>query len=378
VPSEQSIQPEVAYGSFNTLLIDGHYNTGMLGPKKNIGVIVDVHRLSTDGFETFNDMQRNAGMIKVFYKLSDRTTITGFRGVVGALPNGAPYITTDRGFGSALPSASANYHIFPNWSVYGDFGKGDEIPPTSLFDVAGGGPEVGTVGSPMMTTAYQGGTVAKLNRFTLGADVFRVKFQNNYIAYTVPSSNPAYNLNEYYLGSDSYTLGFEAEANAALGYGFHLYANGTVDKANYTGTGVPSGLNVAATPSYTQDLALTYQAHGLDLGVVEKRVGTYYDDNGTYHNQAYVAPYNNVNLFFNYTIRKHSFFDESKIGFSVNNLFNSENITDVIAFGNNPLPVGSSTYFASTPISPIDQPNLTAGRSFTVTFKLGIFPGRHM
>jgi iron complex outermembrane receptor protein len=599
VPSEQSVQPEVAYGSFNTLLVDGHYSTGMLGAKKNIGLILDVHRMTTDGFETLNDMNRNAGDIKVLYKLSDHTTITGFSGVVhtfgnapnnspyraqiqtygwnymmqnndstsafyqaynlntiptdfeygairsdlghgwllqvtpytysynnaqyypndnpndttglasgstgwiteancgsvlegggvpvgtnlpcaidklnsyrkygetstasqsskfgtlragmwyewatsnryqipsdpithydqplpkfhenywfnsynpfveyewhatrklsitpgfkyayynmaykqyaddggvvGTLPNNAPYITTDRGFGAALPSASANYRILSNWSVYGDFGKGDEIPPTSLFDVAGGGPEVGVVGSPMMTTTYQGGTVAKLNRFTFDADVFRVKFQNNYISFaTANPNNPAYNLNEYYLGPDSFTLGFEAEANAALGYGLHLYANGTVDKANYTGSGVPSGLNVADTPSYTQDLALTYQAHGLDLGVIEKRVGDYYDDNGSYHNQAYVAPSNNVNLFLNYTIRKHIMFDESKVGFSINNLFNSENITDV-ALANSAVAVGSSTYYAATPISPLDQLFLTAGRSFTVTFKMGIFPGR--
>jgi iron complex outermembrane receptor protein len=298
-------------------------------------------------------------------------------GVVGIPANGGPSISSERGFGAALPSASANYRILPNWSVYADFGKGDEIPPSSLFDVAGGGPEVGAIGSPMMTTTYQGGTVGKLKRFTFDADVFRVKFQNNYIAYTVPTSNPNYDLNEYYLGPDSYTLGFEGEANAALGYGLHLYANGTVEKANYTGTGVPSGLNVADTPSYTQDLALTYQAHALDLGVVEKRVGTYTNDNGTYHNQSYVAPFNNVNLFLNYTIRKHSMFDQSKIGFSINNLFNSENVTDVIGFGNSPVAVGNSAYLASTTISPLDQLNLTAGRSFTVTFKVGIFPGRH-
>jgi iron complex outermembrane receptor protein len=601
VPSEQSVQPEVAYGSFDTLLVDGHYSTGMLGPKKNIGLILDVHRLTTDGFETFNDMERNAGGIKVFYKPSDHTTITGFSGVVhtfgnapnnspyraqvdtygwnymmekndptsafyqafnlntiptdfeyvgvhstlgrgwfldvkpytysynnaqyypndssndttglatgpngssgwitqancapasqggdvtgnlpcaidklnsyrkygetstasksskygifrtgiwyewagsnryqipsdpithydqpvpkfhenywfnsynpfvefewhatnklsitpgfkyayydmsfkqyaddggvvGTLPNNAPYVTTERGFGAALPSASANYRILSNWSVYGDFGKGDEIPPTSLFDVAGGGAEVGVVGSPMMTTTYQGGTVAKLNRFTFDADVFRVKFQNNYISYTTANpNNPAYNLNEYYLGPDSFTLGFEGEANAALGYGLHLYANGTVDKANYTGSGVPSGLNVADTPSYTQDLAITYQAHGLDLGVIEKRVGDYYDDNGSYHNQAYVAPSNNVNLFLNYTIRKHSMFDGSKISFSINNLVNSENVTDV-ALANTAVPVASSAYYATTPISPLDQLFLTAGRSFTVTFKMGIFPNRH-
>jgi iron complex outermembrane receptor protein len=598
VPSEQSIKPEFTYGSFNTYLADGQYSTGMLGPKKNIGLTLDVHHLSTDGFETFNDMERSAGMIKVLYKLSDRTTITGFSGVVhtfgnapnnspyraqiqtygwnymmekndptsafyqaynlntiptdfeygairsdlgrgwllqvtpytysynnaqyypndnpndttglaggpngssgwiteancsqaanptsnlpcaidklnsyrkygetstvsqsskygvfrsgmwyewatsnryqipsdpithydqalpkfhenywfnsfnpfvefewhatqklsitpgfkyayynlafkqyaddggvvGTLPDNAPYITTDRGFGASLPSVSASYRILSNWSVYGDFGKGDEIPPTSLFDVAGGGPEVGTVGSPMMTTTYQGGTVAKLNRFTFDADVYHIKFQNNYVSYTTANpNNPAYNLNEYYLGPDSVTLGFEAEANASLGHGINLYANGTVGKANYVGTGVPSGINVADSPSYTQGLAVTYQAHGLDLGVIEKRVGDYYDDNGSYHNQVYVAPYNNVNLFLNYTLRRNFMFDESKIGFSVNNLFNSENITDVFPF-NSPVPVGSSAFQASTPTSPLDQLNLTAGRSFTVTFKVGIFPGRH-
>jgi iron complex outermembrane receptor protein len=616
VPTEQSVQPEIAYGSFNTLLYDGKYSTGMLGPKKNIGLTLDIHRLTSDGFETENHIERTAGDIKVLYKPSDNTTITGYSGVVhlfsnapnvspyraqvqaygwnymmqkndptsaffqaynlntiptdfeyigvrsqlshgwlvdvkpytysynnaqyypndnpndttglatgpnsstgwitpancstvadggtlivapypgatpppgetysklpcaidklnsyrkygetstvsqnskygvfrtgiwyewsksdrfqypsdplthydqpvpkfhenywinsynpfieyewhatsklsitagfkyafynfalqqfaddgsvvGALPNNAAYVNSERGFGSSLPSASANYRLTNNWSIYGDFGKGDEIPPSSLFDVAGGGAEVGTIGSPMLTTTYQGGTVAKYNRFTFDADVFRVKFQNNYIALAVANpNNPNYDLNEYYLGPDSTTLGFEAEANVSLGYGLNLYANGTVDKAQYVGSGVPSGLNVADTPSYTQDVALTYQGHGLDLGVIEKRVGSYYDDNGSYHNQAYVAPYNNVNLFLNYTIRKNRMFDNSKIQFSINNLFNSMNATDIFP-ANSPIPVGTSTYFATTPTSPLDQFNLTAGRSFTVTFKMGIFPNRN-
>jgi iron complex outermembrane recepter protein len=621
VPAQQSYRAEVSYGSFNTLLIDGQYNSGMFGPHKNIGLSVDVHRLTTDGFETLNDVKRNAGDIKVTYTPSDRTSITGFSGVVhifsnapnvspyraqintygwnymmenndptsafyqaynrntiptdfeyvavhsslnhgwlvnvtpytysynnaqyyandlggdttglitavpasggsnglitlaacgavseggtinvaptaeaeasapagtysnlscavdklnsyrkygetstvsqtskhgilrtgiwyewsisnryqipsdpitnydqpvpkfhenywinsynpfveyewhvtnklkitagfkyayytfalkqfaddgsvvGALPNNAPYTASQRGFGASLPSASANYFLLPNWSIYGDFGKGDEIPPSSLFDVAGGGAEVGTIGSPMMTTAYQGGTVLKLNRLTFDADYFVVRFQNNYISFAVANpSNPAYDLNEYYLGPDSTTQGFESEANASLGHGFNVYANGTVGKATYRGTGVPSGLNVADTPSYTQGLALTYQKHGMDLGVIEKRVGHYFDDNGSYHNQASVEPYNNVNLFLNYTFRKKdSIFDQSKISFSINNLFNSENATDFFP-ANSPSPVGTSVYFATTAPSPLDQINLTAGRSFVVSFKLGIFLGHH-
>ena len=599
VPSEQSVQPQVSYGSFNTLLIDGQYNTGMLGPRKNIGLSLDVHRMTSDGFQTLNYIERNAGEIKVLYNLSKNATITGYSGVIrlfanapnvspyraqidaygwnymmenndptsafyqsynrnlvptdfeygairsslkhgwtlnvtpytysynnvqyypndnpndttglatgpngssgyiteancsiavndangtrppcavdklnsyrkygetstvsqtskygvfrgglwyewatsnryqipsdpltnqdDAVPNfhenywtnsynpyveyewhatkkliitvgdkyayytldfkqyadngkvvgnlgGAPYITSSGGFGSNLPSASANYRLTDNWSVYGQFSKGDEIPPTSVFDVSGGGQEISKLPSPQLTSAYQGGTVVKLNRLTFDADYYVVKFQNNYISNAVANpNNPAYDLNEYYLGPDSLTQGFEAEANASLTHGFNLYANGTVGKATYRGTGVPSGLNVTDTPSYTQGLGLTYQSRGLDLGIIEKRVGSYYDDNGSYHNQVYVAPYNNVNLFLNYTLRKeNSMFDQSKISFSINNLFNSEDITDVFPF-NSPTPVGTSAYYATTATSPLDQINLTAGRSFMVTFKMGIFPNR--
>ena len=595
VPREQSILPEVTYGSFNTLLLDGQYNTGMLGTRKNIGLSLDVHRLSSDGFETGNDIYQNAGDIKVLWKPSDSTTVTGYSGVVhlfsnaannapyraqvdtygwnymletndptsafykayntnaiptdfeyvgvrstlghgwfldvtpytysyynhqyyandtgndttglatgangssgwiteancdpsqagvdhcaidklnsyrkygetstlsqtskfgvfraglwyewstsdryqipsdpitrqdqtlpnfhenywinsynpfveyewhatrkltvtagfkyawynfglkqfadnghvvGTLPNNAPFVSSDRGFGASLPSLSANYRLRPNWSIYGDFGKGDEIPPSSLFDVAGGGAEVGTVGSPMMTTSYQAGTVVKLNRVTFDGDYYAVKFQNNYIAYTTSNpNNPAYNLNEYYLGPDSLTQGFEAEANTSLTHGLNLYANGTVGKADYTGKGVPSGLNVSDTPAYTQGLALTYQDRGMDLGIIEKRIGAYYDGNGPYYNQVYIAPYNNVNLFLNYTIRRNSFFDQSKIGFGIDNLFNTESITDVAPF-NSATPINSSPWFATTAQSPLDQVFLNSGRAFTVTFRMGVFPGR--
>ena len=82
VPTEQSVQPQVSYGSFNTLLLDGQYNSGMLGPKKNIGLSVDVHRMTSDGFQTNNYLERNAGEIKVQYNASQSTTITGYSGVV--------------------------------------------------------------------------------------------------------------------------------------------------------------------------------------------------------------------------------------------------------------------------------------------------------
>jgi iron complex outermembrane receptor protein len=71
--------------------------------------------------------------------------------VVGDL-GGAPFVTTSAGSGSNLPSAQANYRLTNYWSVYGQFGKGDEIPPTSDFDVTGGGLKVAGFPGPQLAT----------------------------------------------------------------------------------------------------------------------------------------------------------------------------------------------------------------------------------
>jgi iron complex outermembrane receptor protein len=296
--------------------------------------------------------------------------------IVGSL-SGQPNVKSSGNFPSNLPSAEANSRLRNNWSVYGQFAKGDEIPPSSTFDVAGGGAEVSQLPKPTQTTTWQGGSVLKLNRLTVDADYYHIKFQSNYIAAAVANpNNPLYDLQEYYLGPDSITHGFEGEVNAAVGYGFHVYANGTAGSATYTGSGVPSGLYVADTPLYTQALAVTYQAHGLDLGAVEKRVGDHYNDNGTYHNQVWDSPTNNVNIYLNYTLRKSdSFFNESKISFSVNNLFNDESILDV-GSSNSPAAVNGSAYYATTATSPLDTLSLTTARSYMFSIRMGIFPNR--
>ncbi len=595
IPASQSILPSYSYGSWNTMLIDGQYNTGMLGDKKNIGLSLDVHRMTSDGFETLNDQNRYAGDIKVLYKYSPDTTITGYSGVIrfnsntpnnspyraqiqnygwnyllqnndptssyyqayniyavptdfeyvgfrssldhgwildmkpytysyynhqyyandntsdktglatgpnsstgwitqancstpvkGKLPcavdklnsyrkygetatisqtskigilrlggwyewattnryqipsnplthtdqllpnfherfftnslnpfveyewhptgrlaliggykfawynmaltqyaddgkivgslNGAPATKSSGSFPSNLPSAEANYHINTRWAVYGQFAKGDEIPPSSTFDVAGGGKEVNVLPKPTETTTWQGGSVLKLNRLTVDADYYHIKYQGSYIAYqTQDPSNPLYDLNAYYLGPDSITRGFEGEVNTALGAGFNLYANGTVGKATYTGSEIPSDLYVADAPLYTDAIALTYQAHGFDLGLIEKRIGDHYDDAGAYHNQIWDSPTDNVNIYFNYTFRKaNSFFNESKISFGIDNLMNDQSILDVSAH-NSPAAINGSAYYATTAISPLDTLSLTTNRSFTVSFRMGIFPNR--
>lgn len=105
----------------------------------------------------------------------------------------------------------------------------------------------------------------------MDADYFRVKFQNNYVALPVANpSDPTYDLNEYYLGPDSITRGFEDETNVFLGYGFNVYAIGTGGKATYTGAGGCPPTCTSLTRLHTQSLGATYQAHGLGVGEIEK------------------------------------------------------------------------------------------------------------
>jgi len=78
----QNIRGSASYGSYNTKLFDGEYDSGFFGPGHKLNLNVDVHHLGSDGYQTFNHQTRNAGDIQVQYRLSDRTTITGFSGVI--------------------------------------------------------------------------------------------------------------------------------------------------------------------------------------------------------------------------------------------------------------------------------------------------------
>lgn len=80
--SRQDVRFGFSYGSFNTKLFDGNYTTGDFGPGKKMNLWLDVHRMSSDGFQTYNRQLRNAGAVKFQYKFSDSTVLTGFSSVL--------------------------------------------------------------------------------------------------------------------------------------------------------------------------------------------------------------------------------------------------------------------------------------------------------
>jgi iron complex outermembrane receptor protein len=78
----QNVRGGFSYGSFNTKLFDGEYDSGNFGPGGKFNLNADVHHMQSDGYQTWNHQTRNAGAIKVQYKLSEKTVLTGFSGVI--------------------------------------------------------------------------------------------------------------------------------------------------------------------------------------------------------------------------------------------------------------------------------------------------------
>jgi iron complex outermembrane receptor protein len=101
----QNIRGGVSYGSFNTQLYDGEFDSGTFGPGGKFNLNIDVHRMTSDGYQTWNHQMRSAGAIKAMYKLSDKTTITGFSGVIW-LDASTPNFTATR---CQMYGAGANY-----------------------------------------------------------------------------------------------------------------------------------------------------------------------------------------------------------------------------------------------------------------------------
>jgi iron complex outermembrane receptor protein len=315
-----------------------------------------------------------AGLKEAYYNMHLKQYADG--GTVGNL-GGNAYVLHGAGYNNWLPSVEANYRIKSNWSAYGQFGRGSEIPPSSVFDVTGA--QVAVTPKPTTAATYQGGTVVKLNHLLFDADVYHINYQSAYGSYTVTDqTKPDYGDSYYYATPDRNTTGFEAEGNLALTHGFSLVLNGTFGDAKYdaaeattlaNGTVIPaSGVAwVAGVAKNTASGGLTYQSRAWDVGYFNKRIGFRFVDNGAVHEATSLDPFWMNNLFVNYTLRRNSIFDQSKVKLSVNNLFDNHDV------------VGLSPGVSATTAVPFvqngfDQLQLLPGRSIMVTFQMGFSP----
>jgi len=290
--------------------------------------------------------------IKLAYYKQDFTQFADNGRTVGNL-NGAPSIEHAAEYHSWLPSFDVHYMLQRNWSAYGQAARGQNIPPSSVFDVTNAA--VAVLPNPTMTTTYQLGSVWKAGRLTLDVDTYNITFENDYSS----SPDPGTGEPVYFMNGTAVTRGVEAESTIILARGLSLYLNGTVGSAKYT----DSDLWVQNAPKDTETIGVNYSADSWAVGFFNKRVGRMYNDNGAVHSAVAIDPFNITNLFVNYTLRNSSPFAQSRIRFSVNNLFDSHAITAVVP---------AST--RSNLPAPGDVLTLMAARSVSLTFTVGFSP----
>ncbi|MDP9171188.1 MAG: TonB-dependent receptor [Acidobacteriota bacterium] len=309
------------------------------------------------------------------------TTYPSTAGIWAGAPacnGGAAFVSHSINYNNWLPTLTARYRVWQQWSVYGQFAEGSVIPPSNVFDVPGG--NVLSPPKPTLAKTYQTGSVLKLNRFTLDVDAYYVHFQNGYQSYTDPTSNEPV----FVATGPSNTKGVEAEGNVAFGHGLSLYANISAGSAKYqTGPNYPNGGQwVANTPSNIEGLSLLWQHRNWDVGLTHKRVGRYYNDNGSLNHKIngiqvpypvdqaiIISPFDLTNVFVNYTIKNASRLRGTRIQLAVNNLADNHNLVGVT-------PAIAATPTASFVQSPSDLLNLLPGRSITLTITGGYAPRR--
>jgi iron complex outermembrane receptor protein len=271
----------------------------------------------------------------------------------GVITGGAPSLSNSITYTDVLPSLDVHYKIQPNWTLYGQYALGDQIPSTSVFDVLNA--KVSPAPSPTKATTAQIGTVWNSGNLTLAADIYQTKLEGSYTALSPDSAG-----NVAYIPSGTQkNQGIEAEANFSLGNGFSLYLNATLGSLKYDST----GLWVAGAPADTESIAVNYQRNNWSVNLSANRVGQMYSDDSTGKNEAFVIdPVTVANLFANYTIKSpSSFAKQLKLQFGVNNLFDTHAIVGIAS-----ATAGSSS---ATP-NKADLLTVTPGRSISLTATL--------
>jgi len=375
IPSNIVTQQDTPFGNFHE-----HFITQSTQPFAEFEwhaaprLVVTVGIKDANYAMTLNQYQDNGKTVGCLGGVASTQPVTGAPICVG----GGQFVTHSIDYNNWLPNVSARYYLQSSWSVYAQWAEGSIIPPSNVFDVPNA--QVLVPQKPTLAKTYQIGSVMKHRRWTLDADAYYIHYQNGFDSYIDPTSNEPV----FIPTGPSNTKGVEAEASFVLGYGLSLYANGTMGSAKYqTGSSYPNGgLWVANTPKNVETVSLLWHHQDWSVGLVDKRVGSLYNDNGSLNylingltlpypvDQAIkIDPFNVVNVFANYTVKSRSWLRGSKIGLAVNNLANSHNIVGIT-------PGTAATASAHFVESPTDLLNLLPGRSVMATFTVGWAPRR--
>jgi iron complex outermembrane receptor protein len=216
---------------------------------------------------------------------------------------------------------TANYKIFPFWSVYAQYATGFLIP--SLSALYADNLQLNNL-KPSKTVNYQAGTVYSRGHFTADADVYRISVSN----LEIPSPNGQFFINS---GNALYS-GVEGEAAYAFDFGLTLFANGSINTAKNT-TADQTELNA---PKWTDAAGLLFTHRQWQASLIWKQVGrqVVYDNGGAPfvnaqgvllapNQEVEIPAYSTVNASIGYD------FGRFKVKLAATNLFDHRSITSV-------------------------------------------------
>jgi iron complex outermembrane receptor protein len=80
--ADPDIRGTFTYASFNTKLYSLDFESGLLGPKKQDAVLFNINAMTSDGYQTYNHQQRDAGYGKYQHRFSANSSLSLYGGVV--------------------------------------------------------------------------------------------------------------------------------------------------------------------------------------------------------------------------------------------------------------------------------------------------------
>ncbi len=175
------------------------------------------------------------------YSLVTRT-LKGEAGLTG-LPQ-----DLNQSYSAPLPSVDMNLRVTDWASVFAQVARGFETPTLNLFTAS----QLTNV-QPSTTWSYQVGGVVSRPEYSLGVDLYYVKYDNFVNSQTIGGFTTFFNQ-----GGAVYK-GVEVEGTAKLGRGLALYGNASLNYSGYT----TNGNVLAQTPRYTGVIGPVYDRGGI-------------------------------------------------------------------------------------------------------------------
>jgi iron complex outermembrane receptor protein len=171
--------------------------------------------------------------------------------------SGVPQVY-DNKWDALLPSFVAHYAIQPNWSAYAQAAEGF-LAPNENFFTTGGTPNF----SPQRTWNYQVGSSIQLDDLAASADAYYIDFSNFIHCVAVGANENCTNL-----GGVTYE-GLEGDVTYKVGYGFSLYADGSLNSAKQQKTGAW----ISNAPQSTYSIGGIYSDNGLYGSIIGHFIG---------------------------------------------------------------------------------------------------------